>query len=189
MKPSVWNPPFLFLFPFIIKYHMQVQACYCFLFAALVSGGNLTGNAQGGDWSLLYISSQAETPANPKHSHNVAAMYCQCWSVLGTAEFLNVLNGHHRVLTLTPLKVFVVKGKDRRNDSLLFLIQNLGQKCMQLWMEINVVTLHKVVETMPQQISSIIKAKGECSTDSVLDGQCIVPDKSLVAYPFCRNNC
>ena len=31
---------------------------------------------------------------------------------------------------------------------------------MQLWREINVVTLDKVVETMPQQMSSIIKAKG-----------------------------
>ena len=30
---------------------------------------------------------------------------------------------------------------------------------MQLWMEINV-TLHKVVETMPQQMRSAIKAKG-----------------------------
>ena len=30
---------------------------------------------------------------------------------------------------------------------------------MQLWMEINVVTLHKVVE-MPQQMPSVIKAKG-----------------------------
>ena len=31
---------------------------------------------------------------------------------------------------------------------------------MQLWMERNVVTLHKVVETMPQQMRSVIKAKG-----------------------------
>ena len=33
---------------------------------------------------------------------------------------------------------------------------------MQLmpWMEINVVKLHKVVETTPQQMRSIIKAKG-----------------------------
>ena len=31
---------------------------------------------------------------------------------------------------------------------------------MQLWMERNVVTLHKAVETMPQQIRSVIKAKG-----------------------------
>ena len=30
---------------------------------------------------------------------------------------------------------------------------------MQLWMEINVVTLHKVVETMPQQMRSVIKVK------------------------------
>ena len=31
---------------------------------------------------------------------------------------------------------------------------------MQLWMEITVVTLHMVVETMPQQMRSVIKAKG-----------------------------
>ena len=31
---------------------------------------------------------------------------------------------------------------------------------MQLWMEINGLTLHKVVETMPQQMRSLIKAKG-----------------------------
>ena len=31
---------------------------------------------------------------------------------------------------------------------------------MQLWMELNDVTLRKVVETMPQQMLSIIKAKG-----------------------------
>ena len=30
---------------------------------------------------------------------------------------------------------------------------------MQLWMDINV-TLHKVVETIPQQMCSVIKAKG-----------------------------
>ena len=33
-------------------------------------------------------------------------------------------------------------------------------KLMQLWMEINVVTLHKVVKAMPQQMHSVIKAKG-----------------------------
>ena len=31
-------------------------------------------------------------------------------------------------------------------------------------MEINIVTLHKVVETMAQQMRSVIKAKGECAT-------------------------
>ena len=42
-----------------------------------------------------------------------------------------------------------------------FTLPNLGQKCMQLWMKINVVTLHKVVETMQQQMHSKIKAKGD----------------------------
>jgi len=31
---------------------------------------------------------------------------------------------------------------------------------MQLWMEINVVTLHKITEKMPQQMCAIIKEKG-----------------------------
>ena len=31
---------------------------------------------------------------------------------------------------------------------------------MQLWMEINVVTLHNVVKTMPKQMRSVMKAKG-----------------------------
>ena len=43
---------------------------------------------------------------------------------------------------------------------------------MHLWMEINVVRLHKVVETMPQQLRSVMKAKGECATFFV-GGQCI----------------
>ena len=48
---------------------------------------------------------------------------------------------------------------------------------MQLWMEINVVTLHKVVETMPQQMLSKIKAKGgltNCATYFFLDKQYIL---------------
>ena len=39
-------------------------------------------------------------------------------------------------------------------------IQDLGEKLMQLWTEINVVTLQKLVETMPQQMRAVIKAKG-----------------------------
>ena len=31
---------------------------------------------------------------------------------------------------------------------------------MQIWMEINVVTLHKVFEAMPQQMDFVIKVKG-----------------------------
>ena len=45
---------------------------------------------------------------------------------------------------------------------------------MQLWMERNVVTLHKVVETMAQQTCSVIKAKcGQCTLEKTffLDGQ------------------
>ena len=49
---------------------------------------------------------------------------------------------------LYPIKsLWVVQ--EKTVSTLLSSIQNLGQKWMQLWMEINVVTLHKVVETMP----------------------------------------
>ena len=69
--------------------------------------------------------------------------------------------GHHKVLTLTQLKVFRVKGKNWRNGStLLSSIQNLGQKLIQRWVEINVMTLHTVIEAMPQQVHSVIKATG-----------------------------
>ena len=49
---------------------------------------------------------------------------------------------------------------------------------MHLWMEINVVTLDKVVETMAQQMNSVIKAKGgllqKVSVQLFfVDGQCI----------------
>ncbi|KAF7655322.1 hypothetical protein LDENG_00057520 [Lucifuga dentata] len=39
-------------------------------------------------------------------------------------------------------------------------IQDLGKKLMQLWTDINVVTLYKLIETMPQRMHAIIKAKG-----------------------------
>ena len=39
-------------------------------------------------------------------------------------------------------------------------IQDLGEKLMQLWREINVVTLHKLIKTMPWRICAVIKAKG-----------------------------
>lgn len=39
-------------------------------------------------------------------------------------------------------------------------IQDLAEKCMQLWTEINVVALHKLIEMMPRQMRAVIKAKG-----------------------------
>ncbi|KAK1806829.1 hypothetical protein P4O66_005315 [Electrophorus voltai] len=39
-------------------------------------------------------------------------------------------------------------------------IQDLGEKLMQLWTEINVVTLQKLVEMMPQRMRAVTKAKG-----------------------------
>ena len=41
-------------------------------------------------------------------------------------------------------------------------------------MEINAVTLHKVVETTPQQLRSVIKAKGGLLLNRVCDGQCMI---------------
>ncbi len=39
-------------------------------------------------------------------------------------------------------------------------IQDLGGKLMQLWMEVNVVTLQKLIKTMPQRMRAVLKAKG-----------------------------
>ncbi len=39
-------------------------------------------------------------------------------------------------------------------------IQDLGEKLMQLWMGINVVTLQKLIEMMPRRMRAVIKAKG-----------------------------
>ena len=70
--------------------------------------------------------------------------------------------GHHRVLTLPHEKSLGCAGKDWRINSPVINTKSqlMKQKLMQLWMEINVVTLHKVVETMPQLMRSVIKTKG-----------------------------
>ena len=39
-------------------------------------------------------------------------------------------------------------------------MQDLGEKLMQHWMEINLVTLQKLNKTMPQQMRAVIKAEG-----------------------------
>jgi len=39
-------------------------------------------------------------------------------------------------------------------------LQDLGEKLMQHWLEINLVTLQKLIETMPHRMSAVIKAKG-----------------------------
>ena len=60
-----------------------------------------------------------------------------------------------------PIEGIGVKGKDCMNGlTLLSSILNLGEILMQLWMEINVVTLYKVVKIMPKVMRSVIKAKG-----------------------------
>ena len=48
----------------------------------------------------------------------------------------------------------------RSGPTLLSSIQDLDEKLMWHWMEINLVTLQKLVETMPQQMHAVIKAKG-----------------------------
>ncbi|KAF7645433.1 hypothetical protein LDENG_00204610 [Lucifuga dentata] len=48
----------------------------------------------------------------------------------------------------------------RSGPTLPSSIQDLGAKLMQLWTDINVVTLCKLIETMPQRTSAVIKAKG-----------------------------
>ena len=47
---------------------------------------------------------------------------------------------------------------------------------MQLWMEINVVTLNKVVETMPQEMCSVIKAK-----------KAVFCKRQLFFFFYCKN--
>ena len=55
----------------------------------------------------------------------------------GAEESFSHVNWPPQSPDLTLLKVFGVKRKEKRNGSTLLLsIQNLGQKCMQLWMDI-----------------------------------------------------
>ncbi len=48
----------------------------------------------------------------------------------------------------------------RRGPTLPSSIQDLGDKLMQLWTGINVVTLQKLIEMMPRRMRAVIKAKG-----------------------------
>ena len=48
----------------------------------------------------------------------------------------------------------------RSGQTLPSSMQDLGEKLMQHWMEINLVTLQKLIETMPQRMRAVIKAKG-----------------------------
>ena len=86
--------------------------------------------------------------------------YEDTWVSGSTRTHFHTWIGRHRVLTLPPLKVFGVCWKRLKEwfDSPVINTKS-WPKWMQLWMEINVVTLHKVVETMPQQMHSLIKAK------------------------------
>ena len=62
---------------------------------------------------------------------------------------------------------------------------DLGEKWMQLWTEINVVTLQKLIETMSQH--AIIKDKGGPTKYSVcdffLDGRCINLERVTKLFP------
>ena len=48
----------------------------------------------------------------------------------------------------------------RSGQTLPSSIQDVGETLMQHWMEINLVTLQKLIETMPQRMRAVIKAKG-----------------------------
>lgn len=54
--------------------------------------------------------------------------------------------GQHRVQTLTPLIIFEMYWRN-------------GEELLQLWMEINVVTFHNHIKTMPWRMCAVIKAK------------------------------
>lgn len=47
----------------------------------------------------------------------------------------------------------------RSGQTLPSSMQDLGEKLMQHWMEIILVTLQKFIETMPQRMRAVIKAK------------------------------
>lgn len=47
----------------------------------------------------------------------------------------------------------------RSGPTLPSSMQDLGEKIMQHWMDTNLVTLQKLIKTIPQQICAIIKAK------------------------------
>jgi len=48
----------------------------------------------------------------------------------------------------------------RSGPTLPSSLQDVGEKLMQLWTEINVVTLQKLIETMPQRTQAVIRTKG-----------------------------
>ena len=80
--------------------------------------------------------------------------YQGTWGVIFIHEFAT------RESCLYPIKSLWDVLEKTEGMVWLSSIQNLGQKWIEFWMEINIVTLHKVVETMPQQMCSVIKAKG-----------------------------
>lgn len=62
---------------------------------------------------------------------------------------MDCVTGHHSVQTLNHLRFFGSPS-----------IQDLGEHLMQQWMEINLVTLQRLNNTIPQQMHGVIKAKG-----------------------------
>lgn len=70
--------------------------------------------------------------------------------------FIGLLRpGQHRVQALGCAGCFAQRSDSAASSSM----QELGEKLMQHWMEINLVTL-QLIETMPQRMC-VIKAKGE----------------------------
>ena len=68
--------------------------------------------------------------------------------------------GHRRVQNLTPLRTSGMWWTLRSGPTLPSSIQGLGEKWMQLWTWMNVVTFHKLNQMMPQQMQAMTGCKG-----------------------------
>lgn len=77
--------------------------------------------------------------------------------------------------TLTPLRFFGMYCR-RLSAAVTSLLKDLGEKLMQRWMEIKVVTLHRLIATM--RIRAVIEARGGLRNITVFDfllaWQCII---------------
>ena len=78
--------------------------------------------------------------------------------------------GHHRVYTLNPTEnLWDVLAKTLLSGPTLpSSLKELGEKWMQLWMDTNVVTLHKRIKMMPHWMSAVIKWNDREGTHDLL---------------------
>ena len=87
------------------------------------------------------------------------------WGVIFTHELATTESSLYPIKSLWDVL--------EKPEGMVRLSCHLGKKWMQLWMEINVVRLHKIVETMPQQMRSVIKAKGGPTKCNFFFGQAV----------------